>query len=621
MFKRAQQKRAQKKDSVLNIDVNDAILVRDKLKNLAKGTVISEEDEKSLQVASHLIDMLINIYGMWSNSKKKIIKLLRMMFGNKSEKSKDHNVLPKHPMVQAGPSSDNGAVSAANSSNDVINTKASEGNGPAPVPPKKRRGGSGKNSADDYSGAAEIYCKLCDHLLPGQVCPACSKHKLYEIDPKKIIRLVGNAPVTAFKFILQQTKCICGAIFTAEVGPDFKEIYEGEKYSPSALAVIIILKYLMGSTFGRLAKLQTSAGVPLPSGTQSNKIKIMALPLFQAIAKVLARLASNAAVIGFDDTTIVTLEKRETQKGGETRQGYGSAIVAHGFDDDNHQAILFNFNVDEHAGKVIFHLIAQRERETVPLLISDGLPAYDNYKKKGVDLNCNLHARRKVLEDDPGQEGYVCQSILACYREIYKNESYCREMMFNDIERMSYHIKHSSKLFDKIEAIYKIVTGISVAPLIREEMNIPNELFAEEPNSDIYKAAQYFLDRKGPLTGVLRYPGAPLDTNYIERVIKSIILIRKNSLFFHNHFSARYSADILSVLETANYADVNIFEYVEYLLAHKEEVLKNPKNYLPWLYQLDEEAKRSYWARVEEIIRTPSNFAGSANGENFHSSA
>ncbi len=85
-----------------------------------------------------------------------------------------------------------------------------------------------------------------------------------------MIRLVGNAPIIAYKFILQQVRCLCGFQITANVGDDFKEIFETNKYGPTALACMIIYKYIMGVSFGTLARVQDMAGVPLAASTQAN---------------------------------------------------------------------------------------------------------------------------------------------------------------------------------------------------------------------------------------------------------------------------------------------------------------------------------------------------------------
>jgi len=46
------------------------------------------------------------------------------------------------------------------------------------------------------------------------------------------------------------------------------------------------------------------------------------------------------------------------------------------------------------------------------------------------------------------------------------------------------------------------------------------------------KAIVYMLKHWEPLTLFLRVPGAPLDNNVCEQVLKRAILHRKNSLFF-----------------------------------------------------------------------------------------
>ena len=92
------------------------------------------------------------------------------------------------------------------------------------------------------------------------------------------------------------------------------------------------------------------------------------------------------------------------------------------------------------------------------------------------------------------------------------------------------------------------------------------------------------------------------------------------SLFFHNHESAKYSGQILSVLATAYYAGVNVFHYLEFLLENSEKVIANPKYFLPWIYNLDESEKKKYWESVDAIIQDPANSVPISNFEHCHSS-
>ena len=638
MFNRAEKKKKAKSD-IPSIDINNAIKISDRLGQIDKNTTLTDDDIQILRQGAQLIQLLVTIYGMWKKSKKRIGNLLKMVFGNRSEKLKDlgkndppsgtdgtFGDVPESsgPGTTSPPSSNDNNESPNNSnptSNDSIALDQNGGDNNDDKEKKKRKGGGGKNAADDYTAAAEIECKLDDDKMPGKICPECNENKLFEVDPKKVIRLVGNAPVTAFKFILQQTRCVCGAFFTADVGDEFREIYNEDKYSPSALAAIMIIKYLMGSTFGKLEKIQAMAGVPLPASTQMNKIKIMGLPVIQSVMSVCKILAANAKALAFDDTRIRTLEKRETKKGEKTHNGHGTAVIADGFDNDENQVILFDFDVNKHAGEVICELLSKRDRDSLPLLISDGLPAYDKCKENGVDVNCNVHARRKVVEEDPKRETYVGYAVLECYKEIYTNDRYAKDNGLTELERMQYHQENSRDHFEKIKAVFDIIVGVDISIKIRHKFEIPDYLTFDEPNSDLYKTAEYFLDRYGPLTQVLNIPGVPLDTNHVERIIKSIILLRKNSLFFHNHFSARYSADILSLLETANHSQVNVFDYMDFLLSNKEKVMANPHNYLPWIYNKSDEEKQQYWADFEELKKSPSSYPEFSTAVDLHSSA
>lgn len=257
MFKKRAKNSAKTSLEIESLDINEAIRIRERLDELKAGITITEQDEKLFQMAGRLIGTLMAIHGMWTKSKKRIKNLLRMLFGSSSEKS---------PHSADGHQGSNGS-SEGISSKDKPKERPHEDekSGTSKKPAKTRSGGNGKNSADEYTSAMEIICKLADEHMPGRICPECGKGKLFTLKQKAIIRLVGQAPVTAFKFFIERSRCICGAIFEASVVEEFREIYEGEKYSPAALAAIAVYKYLAGVTFGTLDRVQQMSGVPLPA--------------------------------------------------------------------------------------------------------------------------------------------------------------------------------------------------------------------------------------------------------------------------------------------------------------------------------------------------------------------
>src|SRR5262249_7635215 len=126
-----------------------------------------------------------------------------------------------------------------------------------------------------------------------------------------------------------------------------------------------------------------------------------------------------------------------------------------------------------------------------------------------------------------------------------------------------------------------------------------------EPNSALGKAIVYMQVHWDTLTRFLSIPGAPLDTNLVERALKLFIRQRKHSLFYRTEHSAYIASALTSVIATCLYAGVNALEYLVALQEHRAEVFADPAAWLPWTYQarlVPPEATR----RQSCAIRAPS---------------
>ncbi len=125
---------------------------------------------------------------------------------------------------------------------------------------KKKTKGHGRNGADAYTGA-EIVKVPHETLKPGDPCPNCDTGTVYECKiPGRIIRVTGQAPLTAKVYELQKLRCNpCGKVFTAalpkEAGP--------AKYNAESISIMALLKYGTGVPFNRLEQLQGNLGIPL----------------------------------------------------------------------------------------------------------------------------------------------------------------------------------------------------------------------------------------------------------------------------------------------------------------------------------------------------------------------
>ena len=67
-------------------------------------------------------------------------------------------------------------------------------------------------------------------------------------------------------------------------------------------------------------------------------------------------------------------------------------------------------------------------------------------------------------------------------------------------------------------------------------------------------------------------------------MLKSIILHRKNSLFFKTEIGAAVADILTTILFTAKYNDINSVDYLRNLLLHQDHWKQNPKEWLPWNY-------------------------------------
>ena len=106
-----------------------------------------------------------------------------------------------------------------------------------------------------------------------------------------------------------------------------------------------------------------------------------------------------------------------------------------------------------------------------------------------------------------------------------------------------------------------------------------------EPNSGLGQAIKYMRKRWSKLTRFLHIPGAPLDNNMAERILKMAILHRKNCYFYKTRNGARVGDILMTVIDTCRLEGVNPFEYLNALQRHAARVRACPGEWLPWNYE------------------------------------
>ena len=541
----------------------------DELKNIVKkiksGELVNTDEADKLGAAVDTLAFVTNELELKGASVRRLRKLI---FGSSSEKYKD--VFPSEDEKQDKSSKnkdinnddkngdDTDKADSSDEGNDTENEK-SKGK-------KAKRKGHGRNSAKDYTGAEK---KKIEHesLKAKDNCPECLTGKLYtQKEPAVMVRVIGMAPLAATVYEMERLRCnLCGKVFTAKTPAGLGE----ERYDHSAAAMIALLKYGCGMPFNRLERLEKDLGIPLPSSTQWEVAYRLALGLAPIYTEFISQ-AANGKVLHNDDTVarILNLESSPIiGKNGKERTGiFTSAILSI---KDNLEIALF-FTSRKHAGENLGHVLSLRNKElSVPIHMCDGISANTAFDFETLLANCNSHSRRKFVEvaDDYIKE---TKYILDVFKLIYKNDDETKKQKMTDDQRLEYHIKHSKPVLDDLEQWF--VTQIEI------ERNI-------EPNSSLGEAIKYMTGHWNELTLFLKVPGAPIDNNCCERVIKKAILHRKNALFFKSENGA-YVADLfMSLIHTCELQNVNPFDYLVTLAKNPDKISENPSKWMPWNYQ------------------------------------
>ena len=440
------------------------------------------------------------------------------------------------------------------------NSSPAAAESPHPEPPTPV--GHGRNAASAFTGAEKVSVQHTQ-LKPGDPCPECHEGRVYrQKEPKTLIRIVGQAPVKATVIELERLRCnACCQVFTAEE-PD--GIGAG-KYDTTAVAMIALLKYGTGVPFNRMERLETQLGIPLPAATQWGLMEPAAGSL-NPILDELIRQAAQGGVVHNDDTGMRILKLLRNTDDGRTGT-FTSGIVSIW----REWRIALYFTGWKHAGENLADVLKRRAAELgAPIQMCDAL-SRNEPKLPGVEVllaNCLAHGRRQIVDvaaNFPEESRYVLETL----GKVYQTEAQARERHLSPEDRLLLHQEHSAPLMDELH----------------EWMEMQFAEHKTEPNSGLGKAISYLRRHWTKLTLFLRQPGAPLDNNIAERMLKKAILHRKNALFYKTVNGARVGDLFMSLIHTCELNKANPFDYLTELLRHPVEMKASPAEWMPWNYR------------------------------------
>jgi transposase len=303
-------------------------------------------EEHEYQKLKGVLDMLVYLTDLIEKGKMSLRRMRQIIFGFRTEKTKT--------VLQA----------AGSAASPATEAKAAEAPGSTTTAKAKPRG-HGRNGAAEYTGANRIWVPH-ESLKPGDPCPGCHTGKVYaSMEPARLVRLVGQAPVGATVTELEKLRCgLCGEVYTAQAPEGIGE----EKYDATSAAIIATLKYGSGMPFYRLEQLQGNLGIPLPASTQWEIVAETADKIRPAFNE-LVRQAAQGEVIHNDDTTakILAIMKERAKNAENGKQGERTGTFTSGIVSiwEGRRMALF-FTGPHHAGENLADLLRQREADLPP---------------------------------------------------------------------------------------------------------------------------------------------------------------------------------------------------------------------------------------------------------------
>lgn len=442
--------------------------------------------------------------------------------------------------------------------------------------PKPKTNG-GKYGFDDYPSAPTNVIKL-DHQI-GDCCPYCKIGKLYQGQNRKQLQFHAHAPIEVSRYIRETLRCNrCSLEVVARLPKGF------EKWTPEAKSTAVLFK-TAGIPFYRLQKLQLLYGIPLAANTLwQNSADVWNAGAKYIFAELLQQL-SECHYINMDDTgarILEIIEKNKSLEEKDRKACHSTTII--GDTPEGHQIEMY-ITANDYAGNTIAPMLNKSKNLNNGhhlTIMSDA--SRMNTPKVNKELShriyhatCVQHGRQKFVEirNDYPECEYFLKEIgeIFEYERQFKDDSPKKRLKL----RKQYSSKHIGNIYRRIDYLFSTK--------------------AVEPNSSLGKAMKYWLNHKKGLTTFLRRKEAEVSNNRAERALKTLILQRKNSLFFYSLSSAEVLSGLSSIVQTCKVNGINTFGYLNWLQANSRQCKENPSAYLPWKF------KENHYLNNTELIK------------------
>jgi hypothetical protein len=422
-------------------------------------------------------------------------------------------------------------------------------------------------------------------------CPSCG-HKMHKQRSITKTHVLSLPMLSTETNVFESCRCLsCGVQQTAQGLQDLKNQCIG-RYHFSAVSSLAALRYQYGMASYRIEQMSDVTKIKISDSTQWFVFEEAASQI-RSFITFLEKKVANAPVQHVDDTHNVVLslvKDIESEQEHARLQGKNPKDVRSGIHTTNltgvfpeGQLVLYKTGL-HHSGEILAKILSARTLDEQVIIMADASSSNTselnlNENEKIKIANCNSHAVRKFKElanseEDIAKKYFIKDYItseplnyfLSRYKIIFENDQKTKN--FIPLKRLLFHKEHSLPL------------------MLEMKLKAHNTILKKEfePNSDMGAVYKYFLNHFPKLCAFCHIENAPVCNNLSERMLKSIIRHRKNSLFFKTQIGACVADILTSILFTAKANDINSVDYLRDMLTYKSLWKKNPDDWLPWNY-------------------------------------
>lgn len=524
---------------------------------------LAENQNGNLEIKNGNLEIKIQ------NLELNIQSLKKMLFGPKSEKASNDN-------------KEEGQVSFFEKDTPVseileeVSNRAKEDI----IVNDKDKKSKGKKAGIRKDKLKDVDVKIVEHDINVlEVCPKC-QNGLTKIGKNFVRQEIEYIPAKLVITNHFQTVYKCNTCEKKELTPTIvkaampRPLLSHTFVSASLMSEIICNKYMYGLPLYRQETLWYEQGLIAPRNNMSNwVIKIVEYylePLFNLLKKCL--LEKNTLI--HVDETVIQCNKEKGRKASS-----------------NSYMWVMSSGVTEEVRGTIFKYSSSRSSEVAKeflkgytgTIVTDGYSGYNKIENVG-HAECWSHARRYFTESIPLIGNKPDTNSLG-----YKGREYCNKLF--EIERELKDLPAEDRLLKRNEASKEVLEAFF------EWVNdiLSNTIIT---NEKLRKALVYAKNQGNELSEFLKDGNIPISNNLVERAIRPFAVHRKNWLFADTPAGANANAVIYSIIESAKVNNLNVKEYINYILNKlpqieditKENILQK---YLPWSSNIPENIRQS----------------------------